>query len=51
MFNSTKIIALCFAIVALMGNAHAEQEVAQTFGLITAGLNAGASVGGTAGVG
>ncbi|KAE9171666.1 hypothetical protein PF002_g29770 [Phytophthora fragariae] len=34
MFSSSKIAALCLAAVALSSGAHAEQEAAQTFGLL-----------------
>ncbi|KAE9264125.1 hypothetical protein PF008_g32189, partial [Phytophthora fragariae] len=35
--SSSKIAALCLAAVALSSGAHAEQEAAQTFGLLAAG--------------
>ncbi|KAE9076156.1 hypothetical protein PF010_g24014 [Phytophthora fragariae] len=50
MFSSSKIAALCLAAVALSSGAHAEQEAAQTFGLLAAGLNGGMGLYGAGGV-
>ncbi|KUF90898.1 hypothetical protein AM588_10002832 [Phytophthora nicotianae] len=34
MFSNNKIFALCFAVLALSNSAHAEKQVAETFGLL-----------------
>ncbi|KAG3055698.1 hypothetical protein PI125_g25679, partial [Phytophthora idaei] len=44
MFSSSKITALCLAVVALSNGAYAEKEAAQTFGLLGAGLHGGAGL-------
>ncbi|KAL4116992.1 hypothetical protein PRIC2_012442 [Phytophthora ramorum] len=52
MFTSRKISALCLAVVALSSTTHAEQEAAQTFGLLGAGLpGIGVGIPGVASVG
>ncbi|KAE8960838.1 hypothetical protein PR002_g30087 [Phytophthora rubi] len=49
--SSSKIASLCLAAVALSSGAHAEQEAAQTFGLLAAGLHGGVGLYGAGGVG
>ncbi|EEY60358.1 uncharacterized protein PITG_12767 [Phytophthora infestans T30-4] len=44
MFSSSKIAAVCLAVVALTNSAYAEKEAAQTFGLLGAGLHGGAGL-------
>ncbi|EEY60363.1 glycine-rich protein [Phytophthora infestans T30-4] len=44
MFSSSKIAAVCLAVVALTNSAYAEKEAAQTLGLLGAGLHGGAGL-------
>ncbi|EEY59131.1 uncharacterized protein PITG_11596 [Phytophthora infestans T30-4] len=52
MFSNNKIFGLCIAVVALSSGAHAEKQVAETFGLLDAsGVDNGVGVPGVASVG
>nr|AAY43375.1 ipiB-like protein [Phytophthora infestans] len=51
MFSNNKIFGLCIAVVALSSGAHAEKQVAETFGLLDAsGVDNGVGVPGVASV-